>query len=110
MYSASAFEAAFLSSSSTFFFAGTTRYSGLKLFFSSTPSFDFGRSRTCPIEALTTYFESRYFWIVFTLVGDSTTTNDRFATSLPLSSPRPRDPHLHEPPAVDLSDPSVQLQ
>ena len=31
------------------------------------------------------YVESRYFWIVLTLVGDSTTTSARFATL----SPRP---------------------
>jgi hypothetical protein len=35
------------------------------------------------MEALTTYLESRYFWIVFTFVGDSTTTSDRFATATP---------------------------
>ena len=46
MYSASTFSAAFFSSSSTFFLAGSTLYSGLKPFFSSTPSLDLGRSRT----------------------------------------------------------------
>src|SRR5438309_9084716 len=30
----------------------------------------------CPMEAFTTNLESRYFWIVLTFVGDSTTTND----------------------------------
>src|SRR5262249_51863741 len=89
-----------------FFFAGRTLYSGLKLFFSSTPSFDFGRSRTCPIEALTRYFESRYFWIVLTFVGDSTTTSDRFATPFPLSS----CPQPNEPLSLDPADVPVELQ
>jgi hypothetical protein len=31
----------------------------------------------CPMEAFTTNPESRYFWIVLTLVGDSTTTSER---------------------------------
>src|SRR2546425_6913126 len=57
-------------------------YFGLKFLLGSTPSCDFGRSRTCPIDALTMNFESRYFWIVFTFVGDSTTTSD-FATARP---------------------------
>src|SRR5712691_109128 len=78
----STFSAAFFSSSRTFFLVGDTTYFGLKFFFGSTPSCDFGRSRTWPIEALTMYFESRYFWIVFTFVGDSTTTRDRLATNL----------------------------
>src|SRR5262249_32199546 len=70
------------------------------------PSFDFGRSRTCPIDAFTRYFESRYFWIVLTLVGDSTTTSDRFATPSPLSS----CPDPNEPLSLDPADLSVQLQ
>src|SRR5207245_3039065 len=72
--------AAFFSSSRTFFLLGETTYFGLKPFLGSTPSCDFGRSRTWPIDALTIYVEFRYFWIVFTFVGDSTTTSDRFAT------------------------------
>src|SRR5207245_7533877 len=76
----STFSAAFFSSSRTFFLVGDTTYFGLKFFFGSTPSCDFGRSRTWPMEALTIYVESRYFWIVFTFVGDSTTTSARFAT------------------------------
>src|SRR5882672_11226238 len=34
------------------------------------------------MEAFTTYLPSRYFAIVFTLVGDSTTTSPRLATTL----------------------------
>ena len=60
----------------------STTYCGTNVF-SLTPSVDFGRSRTCPIEAFTTNFESRYFWIVLTFVGDSTTTRD-FPTRLSL--------------------------
>ena len=40
------------------------------------------------------YVESRYFWIVFTFVGASTTTSDRFATTLSLL------PHGARPTAV----------
>src|SRR2546422_4971263 len=58
-------------------------YFGLKFLLGSTPSCDFGRSRTCPMEALTMNFESRYFWIVFTFVGDSTTTSDFVTARLP---------------------------
>src|SRR5262245_5415703 len=36
------------------------------------------------MDAFTTYFESRYFWMVFTFVGDSTTTKDRFTPDLSL--------------------------
>src|SRR5262245_42351424 len=79
-YRASAFSAAFFSSSSTLRFAGDTTYFGLNPFLGSTPNCDLGRSRTWPIEALTMYFEFKYFWIVLTFVGDSTTTRDRFAT------------------------------
>src|SRR4029434_1326513 len=77
MYSDVTFSAAFLRSSRTFFLAGSTLYSGLNPFFSFTPRLDLGRSRTCPIEALTMKPASRYFWIVLTLVGDSTTTSER---------------------------------
>src|SRR4030095_11184369 len=42
----------------------------------STPNLLLGRSRTCPMDALTINPESRYFWIVLTLVGDSTMTRD----------------------------------
>src|SRR5256886_13207547 len=65
-------------------------YFGLKFLLGSTPSCDFGRSRTCPIEALTMNFESRYFWIVFTFVGDSTTTSDFVTARLPPTARRPR--------------------
>ncbi len=106
MYRASALEAAFFSSSSTFFFAGSTRYSGLKLFFSSTPSLDFGRSRTCPIEAFTTYLGSRYFWIVLTLAGDSTTTSDRFATGFALRLIRVRSERTACPRAAGRDHPA----
>src|SRR4030095_14259728 len=81
---------AFMRSSRTFFLAGVTTYLGLKFFLGSTPSWDLGRSRTCPMEAFTTYLPSRYFAIVFTLVGDSTTTSPRLATRL--SSPAWRSP------------------
>src|SRR5262249_37622903 len=74
----------------TFFLVGDTTYLGLKFFLGSTPSCDLGRSRTWPIDALTTYLPSRYFAIVFTLVGDSTTTSARLATTL--SSPARRPP------------------
>src|SRR3974390_2273612 len=33
-----------------------------------------GRSRMCPFEAMTSYFEPRYFLIVLAFAGDSTTT------------------------------------
>src|SRR6266850_5445140 len=89
-YSESAFSAAFLSSSRTFFFVGEMTYFGLKFFLGSTPSCDFGRSRTCPIDALTMNFESRYFWIVFTFVGDSTTTSDFATARLPPTVRRSR--------------------
>src|SRR5262245_5222910 len=77
-------------SSSTFFLAGVTTYLGLKFFLGSTPSCDLGRSRTCPMEAFTTYLPSRYFAIVFTLVGDSTTTSPRLATTLSSLASRSR--------------------
>src|SRR3990170_1239162 len=134
-YSASAFSAAFFSSSTTFRFVARTRYSGLKPFFTSTPSRDLGRSRTCPMQALTMYFESRYFWIVLTFVGDSTTTSDRFATIFSLyhlgtgtpgcrHARAPPDSHLTLLPSHDfsrscapdvvlagqLSHPALQLQ
>src|SRR5688500_19488990 len=83
------FSAAFLRSSRTFFFVGETTYCGLKFFLGSTPSLDLGRSRTCPIEAFTRNLEVRYFWIVFTLVGDSTMTSERLAATR-LSCPRRR--------------------
>src|SRR3989475_10309824 len=82
--------AAFYSSLRTFFCPGEATYFGLKPFLGSTPSCDFGRSRTWPINALTMKLEFRYFWIVFTFVGDSTTTSDRFATTFSLRVRRPR--------------------
>ena len=76
-YRSVAFSAAFFKSSRTFFFNGETTYFGLKFFFGSTPSCDLGRSRTWPIDAFTTNLPFRYFWIVLTLVGDSTMTRPR---------------------------------
>src|SRR5206468_10178562 len=58
------------------------------------------------MEALTTYFESRYFWIVLTFVGDSTITSDFFATLASPLSPSGR----HEPLAIDLAHAAGQLQ
>src|SRR5271163_4406734 len=40
----------------------------------STPSF-FGRSLTCPFEAITSNLAPRYFLIVLAFAGDSTTTS-----------------------------------
>lgn len=50
-------------------------YLGSKSCSTSTPSWLFGKSRTCPFDAMTLYFEPRYFSIVFALDGDSTITN-----------------------------------
>src|SRR5215510_9398384 len=91
-------------SSSTFFLAGVTTYLGLKFFLGSTPSCDLGRSRTCPMDAFTTYLPSRYFAIVFTLVGDSTTTSPRLATTL--SSLAPRSRPSAGPPAAGRARPA----
>src|SRR3989449_10273692 len=103
--SASDFSAIFLSSSRIFFFVGEMTYFGLKFFLGSTPSCDFGRSRTCPMDALTTYLPSRYFAIVFTLVGDSTPP----VRAWPLRSPRSRD--RRDPPlATELTGPARELQ
>src|SRR5262245_1934003 len=46
------------------------------------------------------YFESRYFWMVFTFVGDSTTTSERLATVTPRPAvpPRARPRRGHRPP------------
>src|SRR5207247_159138 len=42
------------------------------------------------VDAFSMQLEFRYFWIVFTFVGDSTTTSDRFATTFSLRVRRPR--------------------
>src|SRR5215470_7714956 len=89
-YKMSARSAAFLSSSRIFFLLGATTYFGLKPFLGSTPSADLGRSRTWPIEAFTMNLESRYFWIVLTFVGDSTTTKARLPLLATRRSPRGR--------------------
>src|ERR1700685_3728579 len=47
----------------------------------STPSVDFGRSRTCPTDALTTYRAGRNFLMVLAFVGDSTMIRG-FATAV----------------------------
>src|SRR2546425_13217931 len=65
-------------------------YFGLKFLLGSTPSCAFGRSLSWPIEAVTMTFESRYFWIVFTFAGDSTTTSDFVTARLPPTARRPR--------------------
>src|SRR5205085_2608444 len=96
-YSVSAFSEALTRSSSTFFLDGVTTYFGLKFFLGSAPGCDWGRSRTCPMEALTTYLPSKYFAIVFTLVGDSTTTSPRLATTV--SSRARRSRPSADPPA-----------
>src|SRR5437867_10885496 len=105
----SARSAAFFSSSRIFFLLGATTYLGLKPFFGSTPSADFGRSRMCPIEAFTMNFESRYFWIVFTFVGDSTTTRARLPVAT-RRSPLPVDGGRHPALALELTGPAPQLQ
>src|SRR5436190_22111558 len=55
---------------------GRISYVGLKSFFSSTPRLRLGRSRTCPIDALTVKLRPRNLLIVFALAGDSTMTSD----------------------------------
>src|SRR5262245_52495832 len=67
----------------------------------SMPSF-FGRSRTWPFEAITSYPEPRYFLMVLAFAGDSTTTSvlligTRTFTAL-LGRPQgPRNPEADEP-------------
>ena len=50
-------------------------YSGSKLFSISIPSFDLGKSLTCPIDATTLVFPPKNFFIVFAFAGDSTIIN-----------------------------------
>ena len=50
-------------------------YSGSKSCSMSTPSFDFGRSLMCPIDATTFVLPPRNFFIVFAFAGDSTIIN-----------------------------------
>src|SRR6266550_239826 len=54
---------------------GTT-YFGVNSCSTSTPSWLRGRSLTCPMDAMTSYFRSSSFLTVRALVGDSTTTSD----------------------------------
>ncbi|OPY57986.1 MAG: hypothetical protein A4E56_03452 [Pelotomaculum sp. PtaU1.Bin065] len=49
-------------------------YFGLNPFDMSTPNWLLGKSRTCPMEALTIYFLPRNLLIVFAFAGDSTIT------------------------------------
>ena len=51
----------------------------------STPSLLLGRSRMCPMDALTSKPGPRYFPMVFALAGDSTITKLLFAIVLPYS-------------------------
>jgi hypothetical protein len=78
----------------------------LEPFFSFTPRLDFGRSRIWPMEALTMKPESRYFWIVLTLVGDSTTTSERDLANGLLSAAGGPD----EPLPGQLPDTPLELQ
>ena len=50
-------------------------YFGLKSFLISTLNRFSGKSRTCPIEAITSYPGPKYFLMVFAFAGDSTITN-----------------------------------
>ena len=67
--------AAFLISARVFAFSFIVTYFGVKLLSTSTPSSRLGRSRKCPIVALTVKPLPRYLPIVFALVGDSTMTS-----------------------------------
>ena len=49
-------------------------YFGSKSFSTSIPIVDLGKSRTCPFDAVTSYPEPKYFFMVFTFAGDSTIT------------------------------------
>ena len=66
------FAAAALSSFIRSFLSDIFIYCGLKSCSVSTPSFDLGRSRTWPFEAITVYPLPRVFLIVFIFEGDST--------------------------------------
>ena len=50
--------------------------------------------------------ESRYYWIVLTFVGDSTTTSDFLATLYPFA----RDSGSHEALALELPYPPFDLE
>src|SRR5690349_15855234 len=67
--------AASLSSFTTLALVGITTYSGANLSSTLTPSLFLGRSRTCPIDAITLKSRPRYFLIVFAFVGDSAMTS-----------------------------------
>src|SRR5690606_303039 len=58
----------------TFCLSGSTTYWGWEPSSTSTPSLLLGRSRTCPIDAMTLKSRPRYLLMVFALAGDSTTT------------------------------------
>src|SRR5689334_15905639 len=89
--------AASFSSLMTFTLVGSTTYSGSNLASTSTPSLFLGRSRTCPIDAITLKSRPRYLLIVFAFAGDSTMTSD---LAIPFTNSRlvkfdkaaPRDP------------------
>ena len=72
----------FFSSSMTSLRAATGIYSGAKPFSMSTPSLFLGRSRRCPMEAITLYCPPRYFSIVRAFAGDSTITRSFFACAI----------------------------
>ena len=53
-------------------FPRTVMYSGAKPFSIFIPSLLFGKSRICPLDAITVYFEPKKLEIFFAFVGDST--------------------------------------
>ena len=69
-----AFFAASTSALTTSFFSFGTMYRGAKSLSTSTPRRDFGRSRTCPTEARTSYSLPRMLESVRAFAGDSTMT------------------------------------
>src|SRR4030095_15386629 len=74
-YTARASLAACFSSFRVLVFPLIVTYSGWNPLSTSTPSFRVGRSRTCPIVALTLKPRPRYLPMLLALVGDSTTTS-----------------------------------
>src|ERR1041385_4022938 len=62
-----------------------TVYSGSKSPSTSTPSLFLGRSRTCPMEAMTLKSRPKYLLIVFAFAGDSTMTS---ALAIPSTNSR----------------------
>src|SRR5512134_2121005 len=93
--------ATFFSSSTTFLRPGTTSYFGAKFFSTSTARVLAGRSRTCPMEALTVNPRPRNLLIVFAFAGDSTMTSD-FATDRNSFSRLLKKAHLQRWPAWAL--------